>query len=190
MHIRLRPYTQLDEKNDHLLQIYKSWVFKCVAVAVAVVVVVAVAVAPASAANKTFIFKCVKCLRNIIMILFHIFTLNSGSGNGNGHTFKDPAKVFILFSYLFVEFDKFWLECEPRDIMEFNRIRDIFESNLRSQLQENNIHLFYILIILFEKNNLLVILENLKTSLFLRILFKNNWKPGGKEVSFVKFTVG
>ena len=37
-----------------------------------------------------------------------------------------------------MEFDKFWLECEPKDIMEFNRIRDIFESNLRSQLQENN----------------------------------------------------
>ena len=77
MHIRLRAYTQLDEK---MTIFYKSWIFKCVAVAVAVAVVVAVAVAPASAANKTFIFKCVKCLRIIIMTLFHIFTLNSKSG--------------------------------------------------------------------------------------------------------------
>ena len=37
-----------------------------------------------------------------------------------------------FFSYLFIEFDRFWLECEPRDIMEFNRIRDIFENNLRN----------------------------------------------------------
>ena len=44
--------------------------------------------------------------------------------------------MLYAFSYLFIEFDKFWLECEPRDIMEFNRIRDIFENNLRSQLAD------------------------------------------------------
>ncbi|XP_023328484.1 ELMO domain-containing protein 2 [Eurytemora carolleeae] len=43
----------------------------------------------------------------------------------------------FCFSYLFIEFDKFWLEMEPRDIMEFNRIRDLFESNLRSQLEDS-----------------------------------------------------
>ena len=42
----------------------------------------------------------------------------------------------FAFSYLFVEFDKFWLECKPRDIMEFNRIRDLFENNVRSQLED------------------------------------------------------
>lgn len=41
-----------------------------------------------------------------------------------------------FYSYLFIEFDKFWLECEPRDIMEFNRIRDIFQNNIRSQLED------------------------------------------------------
>jgi hypothetical protein len=41
-----------------------------------------------------------------------------------------------FYSYLFVEFDKFWLECKPRDIMEFNRIRDLFENNVRSQLED------------------------------------------------------
>lgn len=42
-----------------------------------------------------------------------------------------------FYSYLFVEFDKFWLECRPKDIMEFNRIRDLFENNVRSQLDNS-----------------------------------------------------
>ena len=46
------------------------------------------------------------------------------------------VKRLFLRSYLFIEFDKFWLECQPRDIMEFNRIRDLFENNVRSQLQD------------------------------------------------------
>ncbi|TRY73945.1 hypothetical protein TCAL_15704 [Tigriopus californicus] len=41
-----------------------------------------------------------------------------------------------LYSYLFVEFDKFWLSEKPRDIMEFNRIRDLFENNVRTLLAE------------------------------------------------------
>ena len=57
-----------------------SWIFNCVAVAVdvavavvvAVVVAVAVAAATAIAANKTWIFKCLKFLR-IIIIIFSYF---------------------------------------------------------------------------------------------------------------------
>ena len=41
-----------------------------------------------------------------------------------------------LFSYLFIEFDKFWLECQPKDIMEFNRIRDLFENIVRTKLAD------------------------------------------------------
>lgn len=41
-----------------------------------------------------------------------------------------------LYSYLFIEFDKFWLECQPKDIMEFNRIRDLFENVVRSKLAD------------------------------------------------------
>ena len=177
MHIKLRAYIQLDEKNDHLLQIYKSWVFKCVAVAVAVVVFVAVSVAPASAANKTFIFKCVKCLRNIIMILFHIFTLNSGSGNGNGHTFKDPAKVFIFSATCLLSLTSFGWSVSPGTSWSSTG-SETYSSQTSEANYRKIIFIFSILIILFEKNNLLVILENLKTSLFI------------KEVSFVKFTVG
>lgn len=41
-----------------------------------------------------------------------------------------------FYSYLFIEFDKFWLECQPKDIMEFNRIRDLFENIVRSKLAD------------------------------------------------------
>jgi len=58
----------------------------------------------------------------------HLFNFNEGRPTlDNFHHF---------YSYLFIEFDKFWLECEPRDIMEFNRIRDLFENNIRSQLED------------------------------------------------------
>jgi hypothetical protein len=45
-----------------------------------------------------------------------------------------------LYCYLFVEFDKFWLAEKPRDVMEFNRIRDLFENNVRTLLTERNAH--------------------------------------------------
>jgi len=58
----------------------------------------------------------------------HLFNVNDGRPTlDNFHH---------LYSYLFIEFDKFWLECQPRDIMEFNRIRDLFENNIRSQLED------------------------------------------------------
>jgi len=58
----------------------------------------------------------------------HLFNFNEGRPTlDNFHHF---------YCYLFIEFDKFWLECEPRDIMEFNRIRDLFENNIRSQLED------------------------------------------------------
>merc|ERR1739848_795697 len=45
-----------------------------------------------------------------------------------------------LYSYLFVEFDKFWLAEKPRDVMEFNRIRDLFENQIRTMLADRNCH--------------------------------------------------
>lgn len=45
-----------------------------------------------------------------------------------------------LYSYLFVEFDKFWLAEKPQDVMEFNRIRDLFENNVRSLLEDRSTH--------------------------------------------------
>ncbi|CAB4064321.1 ELMOD [Lepeophtheirus salmonis] len=44
-----------------------------------------------------------------------------------------------FYSYLFIEFDKFWLSEKPKDIMEFNRIRDLFENDIRNKLRDSNI---------------------------------------------------
>merc|ERR1712226_672462 len=58
----------------------------------------------------------------------HIFNVNPGQPSmENFHHF---------YSYLFIEFDKFWLECQPKDIMEFNRIRDLFENIVRTKLAD------------------------------------------------------
>lgn len=40
-----------------------------------------------------------------------------------------------FYSYLFYEFDRFWVECKPKDIMEFSSVRDKFEKNIRVILQ-------------------------------------------------------
>jgi len=45
-----------------------------------------------------------------------------------------------FYAYLFVEFDKFWLAEKPRDVMEFNRIRDLFENQIRTMLADRNCH--------------------------------------------------
>lgn len=46
-------------------------------------------------------------------------------------------KLFHQFySYLFYEFDKYWIECKPKDIMEFSNIKDSFEINIRNALQD------------------------------------------------------
>jgi hypothetical protein len=45
-----------------------------------------------------------------------------------------------FYSYLFVEFDKFWLAEKPRDVMEFTRIRDLFENQIRTMLADRNCH--------------------------------------------------
>lgn len=67
--------------------------------------------------------------------LLHDSALKPHMFNINPH--KPTMENFHHFySYLFIEFDKFWLECQPQDIMEFNRIRDLFENNIRSQLQD------------------------------------------------------
>ncbi|XP_050301983.1 ELMO domain-containing protein 2 [Anthonomus grandis grandis] len=40
-----------------------------------------------------------------------------------------------FYSYLFYEFDKFWVDSKPTDIMEFSAVRDKFEKNVRVSLQ-------------------------------------------------------
>lgn len=44
-----------------------------------------------------------------------------------------------LSSYLLIEFDKFWIEQKPENVMEFNRIRDLYENNLRTLLADTTV---------------------------------------------------
>jgi len=44
-----------------------------------------------------------------------------------------------FYTYLFIEFDQFWLEQKPENVMEFNRIRDLFENNIRTMLAERSV---------------------------------------------------
>ncbi|XP_019878399.1 ELMO domain-containing protein 2 [Aethina tumida] len=41
-----------------------------------------------------------------------------------------------FYSYLFYEFDRFWIECKPKNIMEFSSIKSKFETNVRQNLQD------------------------------------------------------
>ena len=41
-----------------------------------------------------------------------------------------------FYTYLFIEFDQFWLDQKPENVMEFNRIRDLFENRIRTQLAD------------------------------------------------------
>lgn len=41
-----------------------------------------------------------------------------------------------FYSYLFYEFDRFWSECKPSNIMEFSSIKSKFENNIRVSLRD------------------------------------------------------
>ncbi|KAF5285399.1 hypothetical protein FQA39_LY16653 [Lamprigera yunnana] len=43
-----------------------------------------------------------------------------------------------FYCYLFYEFDRFWIECKPENIMEFSCIKDKFEENIRSSLLDHH----------------------------------------------------
>ncbi|KAL3280348.1 hypothetical protein HHI36_017837 [Cryptolaemus montrouzieri] len=62
---------------------------------------------------KTYFYNTSKCLPSIR--LFHQF-----------------------YSYLFYEFDRYWLECKPVDIMQFSNIKLKFENNIRTSLMDTN----------------------------------------------------
>jgi len=47
-----------------------------------------------------------------------------------------PSPYFCDFvGYLMHEFHKFWIEEDPLDIMEFNRVREKFHKRILKQLQ-------------------------------------------------------
>lgn len=51
-------------------------------------------------------------------------------------TSSDLHNFHQFYCYLFYEFDRFWIECKPKNIMEFSSIRERFESNIKSSLED------------------------------------------------------
>ncbi|KAG1667877.1 ELMO domain-containing protein 2 [Nymphon striatum] len=53
-------------------------------------------------------------------------------------TANNKVDLEINETYLYSEFDKFWLSQKPRDIMEFSKIRDLFETEITKKLSDPN----------------------------------------------------
>jgi len=51
---------------------------------------------------------------------------------------SDVRHFHQVYSYLFYEFDKFWLSEKPKDIMEFNKIREKFLLKIQIALQNHD----------------------------------------------------
>ncbi|XP_071445021.1 ELMO domain-containing protein 2 [Hetaerina americana] len=48
-------------------------------------------------------------------------------------------KLFhTMYSYLFFEFDKFWINEKPKNVMQFSIVRDKYEKNLKERLLDPN----------------------------------------------------
>ncbi|XP_065156612.1 ELMO domain-containing protein 2 [Atheta coriaria] len=41
-----------------------------------------------------------------------------------------------FYCYLFYEFDRYWIECKPKNVMEFSSIKQRFEENIKLSLQD------------------------------------------------------
>lgn len=70
---------------------------------------------------------------NLTSMAYHLFK----DGTAKTHVYNvskslPSMRVFHQFyCYLFYEFDRFWLEAKPSNVMEFTYIRDIFEKSIR-----------------------------------------------------------
>uniref|UniRef100_A0A1B6DXP2 ELMO domain-containing protein n=1 Tax=Clastoptera arizonana TaxID=38151 RepID=A0A1B6DXP2_9HEMI len=71
---------------------------------------------------------------NLTSMAYHLFK----DGTAKTHVYNvskslPSMRIFHQFyCYLFYEFDKFWIEAKPSNVMEFTYIRDKFESNIRT----------------------------------------------------------
>ena len=57
--------------------------------------------------------------------------------------FENRSKNFFSLStgYLMFEFDKFWLAEKPKDIMEFNRVKNKFQKKIIHMLKDRTVSL-------------------------------------------------
>lgn len=63
------------------------------------------------------------------------------SGDAKNHfynackRFPEPRVFHQFYSYLFFSFDDLWRQEKPRDMMEFSRVRDKFEAQVKQKLK-------------------------------------------------------
>lgn len=76
---------------------------------------------------------------NLTSMAYHLFK----SGMAKTHIYNLGTNQPTLrhfhkfYCYLFYEFDKYWMECKPRSIMDFSNIHDKFRANIESKLQDD-----------------------------------------------------
>lgn len=73
---------------------------------------------------------------NLTSLAYHL--LEDGAAKTHIFNFAKGSPVMRhfhqLYCYLFCEFDRFWFESKPKNIMDFTRIRDSFEASIRNSL--------------------------------------------------------
>uniref|UniRef100_A0A182VYW3 ELMO domain-containing protein n=1 Tax=Anopheles minimus TaxID=112268 RepID=A0A182VYW3_9DIPT len=69
---------------------------------------------------------------NLTSMAYHLLK----SGSARTHFYNHPQHHLTVetfhqfYCYLFYEFDRYWVECKPKNIMDFNHIQRRFEENI------------------------------------------------------------
>ncbi|XP_055541793.1 ELMO domain-containing protein 2 isoform X2 [Wyeomyia smithii] len=75
---------------------------------------------------------------NLTSMAYHLLT----SGAARNHFYNQPRLTMDAFHqfycYLFFEFDRYWVECKPKSIMDFSWIQKKFDENIRKLLSNNS----------------------------------------------------
>ncbi|KAL1399868.1 hypothetical protein pipiens_007885 [Culex pipiens pipiens] len=75
---------------------------------------------------------------NLTSMAYHLLK----SGAARIHFYNQPRLTVDMFHqfycYLFFEFDRYWVECKPKSIMDFSWIQKNFEENVRKMLTNDS----------------------------------------------------
>lgn len=76
---------------------------------------------------------------NLTSMAFNLLSNGSAKTHFYNLSTQSPSLKHFhrLYAYLFYEFDKFWLECEPSSLMDFSNIHARFLGNILDQLSDN-----------------------------------------------------
>lgn len=76
---------------------------------------------------------------NLTSMAYHLF--KSGAAKTHfynlGKSYPDTVHFHKFYCYLFYEFDKFWMECKPSNLMEFSNIHCKFQTSILAKLNDN-----------------------------------------------------